>query len=948
MKVSMKKVLICVFVFCFALICIGATKYSKIYEDATQLMVDGDYAGAASLFDSIASYEDSSKLAMYCKANSLAEQGKYDEAIDAFEFFGDYKDCEYLVVYYSACQLEELAADDPLMYLDAADEFQSISLFRDCSERADRCRQNLYDIADDQLDQGNFYDAYDYFHELGDFSDSGERVKECFYLYGLKTVEEKDFETAVWAFAGAEDYLDAEQYAQKVQTIAHLLLKPENRLFDGNSNIILEYSDHSFYAGDAEGDFFNDYALCIENVGEATLKFKVTCVIDGETYSWNEDELETERTAQCSISILKAPDHFTEGAHSCTWYIDGIEVITDSYTVFPGVSEERTQAIETAGSVDTEISVAQYNMNTPKGLSDFSQETQLSVNLLGSGKDFVPVITVTNNTDKTVSVWVSAIIDGKNAAWDRSEIKSSDYNHFFSSSNPLTPGKHKVQAFVNGIETASWEFEIEKENESYYLNAEGNRDLLYTGRVGVSMPTRDLQRWRNDGENIKALLEAIGYEVDLQFGANDIATQVSQIENMIADGCEVLVITAIDGDSLGTVLSEAKKANIPVIAYDRLIMNCDAVSYYTTFDNWQVGVAQGKYIEEALDLKNAVGPFNIEFITGDPGDYNINFFFDGAMSILQPYLDSGVLVCPSGQTEKAVVATANWATDAAQARFENIIRSNYSDGTRLDAVLASNDSTARGVERALESSYTGEWPVITGQDCDIAIMPNLIAGKQSMSVFKDTRTLAAKVVEMVDAIMQGKEPPVNDTETYDNGTGIIPSFLCEPVVCTADNFKELLIGSRYYTPEELNIEIDEDELAEILAGTNIGSGTVRSDTGTGLDIHADWSAVISGKDTADITVKVYADCYSLYTTATPDALNIALDGDNVSLPMPAIERDGTDGAGSVVINTHTFTVPLAAGELREIPLDVTLKYQGSYSGVSLDEIECGGTLLLKR
>ena len=324
--------------------------------------------------------------------------------------------------------------------------------------------------------------------------------------------------------------------------------------------------------------------------------------------------------------------------------------------------------------------------------------------------------------------------------------------------------------------------------------------------VGVAMPTKDLQRWNQDGENMKAKLEAAGYSVDLQYGANDIPTQVSQIENMIANGCKVLVIASIDGDSLGTVLAQAKEKSIPVIAYDRLIMNSDAVTYYATFDNWLVGTKQGEFIEEALGLKDGKGPFNIEFITGDPGDNNINFFFDGAMSILQPYLDNGQLVCPSGQTEKAVVATANWATDAAQARFENILSTYYSDGTQLDAVLASNDSTACGVENALAASYTGKYPVITGQDCDIAIMQNLITGKQGMSVFKDTRTLAAKVVEMVDALMKGSEPPVNDTKTYDNGTGVIPSFLCEPVACTVDNYVDLLISSGYYTYEQLGIE----------------------------------------------------------------------------------------------------------------------------------------------
>lgn len=325
------------------------------------------------------------------------------------------------------------------------------------------------------------------------------------------------------------------------------------------------------------------------------------------------------------------------------------------------------------------------------------------------------------------------------------------------------------------------------------------------GLVGVSMPTKDLQRWNQDGSNMQAQLEAAGYTVDLQYAANDIPTQVSQIENMIANGCEVLVVASIDGSALGTVMAQAKEAGIPVIAYDRLIMDTDAVSYYATFDNWDVGVKQGEYIEEALDLANAGDKtYNIEFVTGDPGDNNINFFYDGAMTVLQPYLDSGVLNCPSGQVEKATVATANWATDAAQSRFENILASYYADGTQLDAVLASNDSTALGVANALASSYSNDvYPIITGQDCDIANVKNIVDGKQAMSVFKDTRDLASKTVEMVDAIMKGAEPPVNDTETYDNGTGVIPSYLCEPKACTIDNYQELLIDSGYYTEADL-------------------------------------------------------------------------------------------------------------------------------------------------
>ena len=323
------------------------------------------------------------------------------------------------------------------------------------------------------------------------------------------------------------------------------------------------------------------------------------------------------------------------------------------------------------------------------------------------------------------------------------------------------------------------------------------------GVIGVAMPTQDLQRWNQDGANMKAQLEEKGYTVDLQYAGNDVQTQVSQVENMIANGDQLLVIASIEGDSLGTVLAQAKEAGVPVIAYDRLIMNTDAVSYYATFDNYMIGKTQGQFIVDALDLENQDGPFNLELITGDPGDNNVNFFFGGAMDVLQPYIDAGKLVVPSGQMTKDEVATVNWAMDAAQARFENILSSNYADGTNLDAVLASNDSTALGVINALAANYTGEYPIITGQDCDIANVPHIVDGTQAMSVFKDTRALAAKVVEMVDAVMQGTEVPVNDTESYDNGTGVIPSYNCDPTPVTAENYKEMLIDSGYYTEDQI-------------------------------------------------------------------------------------------------------------------------------------------------
>ena len=329
------------------------------------------------------------------------------------------------------------------------------------------------------------------------------------------------------------------------------------------------------------------------------------------------------------------------------------------------------------------------------------------------------------------------------------------------------------------------------------------------GKVGISMPTKDLQRWNQDGNNMYGDFVKAGYTVDLQYAANDIATQISQIENMITGKCKVLVIAAIDGSSLSNVLATAKKKKIQVIAYDRLIMDTDAVSYYATFDNYKVGTLQGDYLVEKLGLKSrsASDPVYMEFFTGDPGDNNINFFFGGAMDVLTPYLKSGVIVCPSGQTEKMKCAIEGWDTGKAQARMENLITSNKygPKGAKLDAVYCSNDSTANGVTNALLSAgYTAEnFPVITGQDCDIVSMKNMLKGYQSMSIFKDTRTLAAQVVKMVEAIMAGTTVPVNDTKTYNNNVKVVPSFLCDPVFGDLSNYKALLIDSGYYKESEL-------------------------------------------------------------------------------------------------------------------------------------------------
>lgn len=325
--------------------------------------------------------------------------------------------------------------------------------------------------------------------------------------------------------------------------------------------------------------------------------------------------------------------------------------------------------------------------------------------------------------------------------------------------------------------------------------------------IGVAMPTQSLQRWNQDGDNMKKQLEAKGYKVDLQYANNDVNLQIQQIENMISKGCKALVIAAIDGSSLTDVLKKAADQGIKVIAYDRLIMQTPNVDYYATFDNFRVGVLQGTYIEEALGLKDGKGPYNIELFGGSPDDNNAYFFYDGAMSVLKKYIDNGQLVVPSGQIEFEKIAIQAWDSARAQARMDNLITAHYSGGKKLDAILSPNDSIAIGVIASLDNNGYGSadkpYPIITGQDCDKPNVKAMIQGKQSMSVFKDTRTLASKVVEMVEAMFQGKEVPVNDTSTYDNGVKVVPSYLCEPVYADKNNYKQLLIDSGYYTEADI-------------------------------------------------------------------------------------------------------------------------------------------------
>ncbi|MCI8304023.1 MAG: sugar ABC transporter substrate-binding protein, partial [Lawsonibacter sp.] len=331
--------------------------------------------------------------------------------------------------------------------------------------------------------------------------------------------------------------------------------------------------------------------------------------------------------------------------------------------------------------------------------------------------------------------------------------------------------------------------------------------------VGIAMPTQSLERWNRDGAYLDEQFKAAGYKTIVTYSDDKSEQQVNDIQNMLAQNVDLLVIAAIDGNSLNTVMNDAGAAGVPVIAYDRLIMN-DNVSYYVSFDNFTVGVLQGTYVKEALDLDNAAGPFNIEFTAGDPADNNAPFFYNGAISVLQPYIDSGKLNVVSGQTAFDVVGTAGWKTENALNRAQNVLASYYADGTKLDAWLCSNDSTALGVAQAITSDYAGGTSVIiTGQDGDVANLHNIKDGVQSMTVYKAVANEAVVTLDLAKAILDGKTADASlisasgwsfdcayDTESYETTPGNkCPSFLLVPDVVTADNMEEKLVTPGYYS-----------------------------------------------------------------------------------------------------------------------------------------------------
>ena len=330
--------------------------------------------------------------------------------------------------------------------------------------------------------------------------------------------------------------------------------------------------------------------------------------------------------------------------------------------------------------------------------------------------------------------------------------------------------------------------------------------------VGISMPTKTSTRWISDGESMVKSFEALGYATDLQFADNDINNQLAQIENMVTKGAKVLVIAAIDGSTMSDVLQKAHDAGVLVISYDRLITKTPNVDYYATFDNFGVGVIQGTQLLEGLGLKPGekapagVGPFNVELFAGSPDDTNAGYFFNGAMSVIQPFIDDGTIVVPSGQTKFEQVATLRWLAATAQARMDNLLSGFYTD-KHVDGVLSPYDGLSIGILSSLKGvGYcTAELkcPVVTGQDAEVASVKSIIAHEQTYTVFKDTRQLAAQTAKMVDQALKGETVDVNDTTTYNNGVKVVPSYLLTPISIDINNYQKELVDSGYIKADDL-------------------------------------------------------------------------------------------------------------------------------------------------
>ena len=322
--------------------------------------------------------------------------------------------------------------------------------------------------------------------------------------------------------------------------------------------------------------------------------------------------------------------------------------------------------------------------------------------------------------------------------------------------------------------------------------------------IGISMPSKELPIFYAYGNVIKQTFEDAGYGAYLEFAEDMTERQISQIENMMTKGVDYLIISAVDTASLTDICEKARDQGIKVIAGDRLIMNTEYVDHYVTFDLVRLGEIEGEGIEKGLGLKDgAKGPFTLEIFSGGSDDSNSIMFYTGAMNILQPYIDSGVLVVKSGQVDFNVNGILGWDSGKAQARMDNLLGAYYAD-TRLDAVLCAADCLALGVISSLESFGYGSadmpFPIISGADCELTAIDSIIKGKQYMTIFVDPVPFAGRILSTVEAYEANGEAPHNTT--YFNGVIDVPTTLYDCTMIDKDNYM-MLVDCGFYTKEDL-------------------------------------------------------------------------------------------------------------------------------------------------
>ncbi len=367
--------------------------------------------------------------------------------------------------------------------------------------------------------------------------------------------------------------------------------------------------------------------------------------------------------------------------------------------------------------------------------------------------------------------------------------------------------KNKEEKKENG-EADSEDKAAEEEEET-----EDEEDAL---KVAVLLPDED--EWSVDAEALESNLEEDGYEPLIDYAEGDVSRQVSQIQELTEEKVAAFIIAPVDPYGLPDVLADVKEADIPVFSYDELIMDTNAVNYYTAFGGRQVGRQIGEEIVERQELdkvREEKGSRTIEFFMGSLDDSQALFLYNGLMEVLQPYLDDGTLECPSGKLSFDDTGLLRWSGSLAESRMQETLEEYYETGEAPDIICTGFDEAALQICSVLDqhgiAAGSEAWPMITGVGCDAEAVKSIASGRLAFSIFMDPREMAARCEDMVDAYLvreedpEAEEPEVNDYESYDNGVKIVGAYLCESQVIDADNY-EILIDNGYYTEDEVTPE----------------------------------------------------------------------------------------------------------------------------------------------